>query len=482
MSLGAARGSQMSDGTEVRAALGSGPKSSKGKVLAWALWDWGTQPFYTVITTFVFSVYITSSAFAGDGDPNWPTQALSLAVGFGGVVIALLAPVLGQASDRTGHTVRDLRLMTWAIAVISAALYFVEPNPAFLWLGLGLLVVGTIIGEIASVHNNALLEQVADEQNVGKVSGFGWGMGYMGGIITLLLLLVVFIQPDSGPFGITEPSMSPFRIRLAMVACGIWTLVFTIPLFVSVRDRAPLGDQPKRLGIIGSYRALFKTIAGLWKTQRHTVYFLLASALFRDGLAGVFTFGAVIAARSFGMDTQTIILCGAAANLVAGLVTMLFGLLDDRLGPKFVILLCLAVLVVSELLIFFLHRPGYALTPEMAGYDPAVSAQGHLIFWVVGLIASSVCGPAQAAARSFLARNIPEGHSGEIFGLYATTGRAISFVSPFLVFVFVTIGAGLAGNEAAAQHWAAVAMALLLVLGFAVMLPVKERQQLGNLD
>ncbi|MDR3069720.1 MAG: MFS transporter [Propionibacteriaceae bacterium] len=456
-------------------ALGAG--GSKRSIVAWALWDWGTQPYYTVITTFVFSVYITSAAFVPPGgDPNGPTQALALATGVGGVVIALLAPILGQVGDRTGHTVRNLRLMTWIMVVVSAGLYFVAPNPAYLWVGLGLLVVGTIAGEIGSVSYNALIDRVATRENVGKVSGFGWGLGYIGGILVLVLILALFVMPEVALFGITDADM---RVRASMILCGLWTLAFTIPTFLSLRDsKLASAAAPLSLGIAGSYKALFATIAKVWKTQRHTGYFLLASALFRDGLAGVFAFGAVIAATSYGFATADIIIFGAAANLLAGLVTMAFGLVDDKLGPKFVIQFCLVLLVLSELAIFLVHQPGYALVEGMPGYDPEVAAQGHLIFWVVGLIASAAVGPAQAAARSFLARNIPEGHSGEIFGLYATTGRAISFLSPFLFFVAVSIGAVFAGNEASAQHWGGLALAALLFAGFLVMIPVKEQAKL----
>jgi UMF1 family MFS transporter len=456
-------------GFQAKALAADGKKRG---VFAWALWDWGTQPYYTVITTFVFSVYITSSAFAGD-DPNGPTQALSLATGIGGILIALLAPVLGQVGDRTGHTLRDLRIMTWAIAVISMALYFVEPSPSYLWLGLALLVVGTVVGEVASVNYNALIDRVATEKNVGKVSGFGWGMGYIGGIVVLLVILLLFIQPEVAVFGITAADL---RVRAAMVLCGVWTLVFTVPIFLSLRDKSPEAPvAAPKLGVIGSYKEVVASIRRLWDTQRHTVFFLIASALFRDGLAGVFAFGAVIAATSYSFTTEEIIVFGAAANLIAGLVTMAFGLLDDRIGPKAVIMICLGVLIVADLAVFFLHQPGYALREGMEGYDPAVSGQGHLLFWIMGLLASAVCGPAQAASRSFLARNIPAGHSGEIFGLYTTTGRAISFVSPFLVYLMVTIGASVAGTELAAQHWASLGLAILLAAGMAVMVPIKEQ-------
>jgi UMF1 family MFS transporter len=292
----------------------------------------------------------------------------------------------------------------------------------------------------------------------------------------LVVILLFFIQPEVAIFGITAADM---RVRASMILCGVWTLVFTIPIFVSLRDKKPEIDvTAPKLGVIGSYKELIATIVRLWKTQRHTVFFLIASALFRDGLAGVFAFGAVIAATSYGFGTEEIILFGAAANLVAGLVTMAFGLLDDKIGANAVIMFCLGVLVLAELATFFVHQPGYALREGMEGFDPAISAQGHMLFWIIGLVASSVCGPAQAAARSFLARNIPAGHSGEIFGLYTTTGRAISFLSPFLVFITVTIGASVAGTELAAQHWAGLGLAIVLAAGLAVMIPIKEQQQI----
>ena len=462
-------------------ALAKNLKSKWTRILSWALWDWGTQPFYTVITTFVFTVYITEpSYFAWNSNPNGPTQALSISTTICGIIIALIAPVLGQAADRSGHLVRNMRLLTWALAAISMALWFVAPHPSYLILGLVLLAVGSIIGEISSSFYNATIDQVATEKNVGKVSGFGWGMGYMGGIVVLLVILFVFIQPDVGLFGITD---TPTKIRASMIVCGLWTLLWTIPTFLTLKDRPKAAVTGQKLGVWGSYMALFRSIAHIWKTDRQVAYFLLASALFRDGLAAVFTFGAVIAAQSFGFSTTEIILFGAAANLIAGVVTMLFGLLDDKIGPKKVILICLAILAVGATTVFFLHQPGYSEPQQLCdavtgvctdnpNYDAALVAHGKIIFWVFGLILSCLCGPAQAASRSFLARIIPEGHSGEIFGLYTTTGRVISFLTPALFGVMVTIGTKVTGLGST-QHWGLLAISIVLAAGFCVLIPVK---------
>ncbi|WP_203566958.1 MFS transporter [Aestuariimicrobium ganziense] len=415
------------------------------------MWDWGTQPFNTVITTFVFSVYLTSQAF---GDTNYTSTALAISTALAGLLVAVLAPVLGQNADRSGTTVRNLRVQTWVLAALSASLFFVKPEPGFLVLGLVLLGVGSIISEIAGVNYNATIEQVASPSNVGKVSGFGWGMGYLGGIIVLLVIFFAFIQPDVGLFGVTGED--GLDIRVSMLVCGLWTLLFTIPTFAILRDRAPNGRP--RVGFLASYRELFGTIRTLWNTSRQTAWFLLASALFRDGLAGVFAFGAVIAAGTFGFSAGDVIIFGAVANIVAGVSTMLFGLLDDKLGPRTVILFALAGLSITGVAIFML-------------YD-----RGATVFWICGLIMSALVGPAQSASRSFLARLIPEGKSGEIFGLYATTGRVVSFLSPAFFGLAIGIGAAVTGRENT-QYWGILGIVVILLAGFVAMLFVKEHHQ-----
>ncbi|MDR1851131.1 MAG: MFS transporter [Propionibacteriaceae bacterium] len=464
----------MSETSTPTLALSSGGAAKKSTIAAWAFWDWGTQPFFTVVTTFVFAVYITGDAFAVGGDLNGPTQALSLTTTLAGLFIAVCAPVIGQRADRSGTTVRQLKYLTWGMGLLTMALYFVAPKPEYLWLGLGIFAVGSVIAEIAGVNYNSLLDRVAGESNVGKISGLGWGMGYFGGIVSLLLIYALFIAPEVGLFGVT--GADGMDIRVSMVVCGIWILVFTIPIFVAIKDK-PADPTIPHLGVIGSYKQLFRTIAQLWRTQRHTAYFLLASALYRDGLAAVFSFGAVVGAQSFGFSSGEILIFGAAANLIAGAVTMLFGYLDDRIGPKSVILICLGLLVVGAFTCFALHQPGYSLREGMPGFDPAISAQGKAIFWVLGLLLASVCGPAQAASRSFLARIIPEGHSGEIFGLYTTTGRVISFISPALFGIFVTLGATITGSNST-QHWGLLAIGLVLAAGFLVLLPVKSKPEI----
>jgi UMF1 family MFS transporter len=321
-------------------------------------------------------------------------------------------------------------------------------------VGLALLGIGSVVSEIAGVNYNATIDQVATGSTVGRVSGFGWGMGYLGGIFVLLALYFLLIQPDVGLFGVTDTD--GMDIRVSMLLCGLWTLVFTIPAFLVLKDR-PRPRAP-RVGVVASYRLVWASIRGLWATSRHTVYFLLASALFRDGLAGVFAFGAILAAGTFGLSAGDVIVFGAAANIVAGFATMLFGMLDDRVGPKRVILISLGSLVVLGIAIFVLHDGG-----------PST-------FWVLGLLMTVFVGPAQAASRSFLARLIPEGKNGEIFGLYATTGRVVSFMSPVAFGAFIAIGAAVTGEENT-QYWGILGIVLILAAGFAVMLPVKEHTE-----
>ncbi|MDD9207898.1 MFS transporter [Georgenia sp. 10Sc9-8] len=419
-------------------------------VYAWGLWDWGSAAFNAVITTFVFTVYLTSDAFGPGAD-----ERLGWALAAAGVLVAVLAPVTGQRADRSGRRTFWLGANTVAVVVISASLFFVAPSPDYLWLGLVLLAAGNVFFEFAGVNYNAMLNDISTPATVGRISGLGWGLGYIGGIVLLLIVYFGLIDPEVGLFGITgENGMD---VRVTMLICAAWTLVFSLPVLLTVRDDTTARRRSARVGLLRSYRLLFRSVADLWRRDRNTVYFLGASAIFRDGLAGVFTFGGVIAAGTFGFSAGQVIIFGVAANIVAGIATVLFGALDDRFGPKRVIVLSLTCMVVAGLGIFLLHE------------------RGATVFWVLGLVLCIFVGPAQSASRTFLARLIPEGKEGEVFGLYATTGRAVSFLAPTSFSLAIGLGLTVAGPGQSAQYWGILGIVTVLLLGLVLLLPVRSR-------
>lgn len=424
----------------------STPRTRPARVIAWGLWDWGSAAFNAVATTFVFSVYLTGPAF---GDTAATSAALSWALSIAGVVVLATAPVLGQRTDASARRKLWLAVNTAVVVVMLALMFFVRPDPALLWLGLALLAVGTVFFELAGVNYNAMLAQVATPRTVGKVSGLGWGMGYLGGIALLLIVYLGFIHPEVGWFGVTADD--GLAVRVSMVVSAAWFAVFALPVLFAVPENRPAPGMRARVGVIASYRMLLRDVARLWRESRHTVYFLVSSAIFRDGLTGVFTFGGVLAAGTFGFSAGEVILFAIAANVVAGIATIASGTLDDRVGPKPLIVASLVGLVVSGLAVFFLHDLG----------------QG--VFWVFGLILCLFVGPAQSASRTFLARLIPPGREGEVFGLYATTGRAAVFLAPTAFGLFVTVGG--------AQYWGILGIVLVLLIGLALLLPVDPSQK-----
>lgn len=421
-------------------------RATKRQILAWASWDWGSAAFNAVITTFVFTVYLTSSAF---GDEAQVSAQLGAALAIAGVFIALLAPVTGQAADRAGRRKLWLGIHTGAVVLVSALLFFVKPEPSSLMLGLVLVAAGNIFFEFASVNYNAMLNQISTKDNIGAVSGFGWGMGYLGGIVLLALILVGFVFPDVGWFGVTAEN--GLNIRVAMLLSAAWFAVFAIPVLFAVPEAPPSGPTAARLGVIASYRQLWASIVDLARTQRDTLFFLIASAIFRDGLAGVFTFGGIIAARSFGFNATTVIVFAIAANVVAGVATVLLGLVDDRVGPKRLMVASLTGMLAVAAALYLL------------------AGLGTWVFWVFGLALCVFVGPIQSASRSFLARMIPPGKEGEIFGLYATTGRAVSFLAPAAFAIFVGFS-----NETITGI---IGIGLVLLVGLVLLLFVRAPEQ-----
>ncbi len=414
------------------------------RIVSWALWDWGSASFNAVVTTFVFTVYLTSSD--GFGGEDFVSAQLGWALAVAGVLVALTAPITGQRSDGSGRRRLWLAINSGVIVACIALMYFVEPRAELLWLGLALLAVGTVFFEFASVNYNAMLLQVSTSKTIGRVSGFGWAMGYFGGIVLLLILYFGFISPEVGLFGVTSENGQ--AVRVSMVLAAAWFAIFAIPVLVSVPEitrTRPIGAA--HAGVLASYRTLFRDIAALWRSDRNTVRFLIASAVFRDGLTGVFTFGGVLAAGTFGFSAGQVIIFAVAANVVAGLSTVIVGSLDDRLGPRTVIVTALIGLAVSGTLVFLL------------------SAGGTTVFWIFGLLLCLFVGPAQSASRSFLARVIPPGKEGEIFGLYATTGKAATFLAPTLWALFITIFGS--------QVFGILGIVLVLLVGLGLLIPVR---------
>ncbi|RYJ07032.1 MAG: MFS transporter [Actinomycetales bacterium] len=428
--------------TETPVSPAVAAQSRRSQVLAWSLWDWGSAAFNAVIVTFVFSVYLTDAVGEDLPGPVSASSWLGWSIGAASLVLAVLAPVSGQRGDATGRRKRTLGLLTAGVIVITAGLFFVKDDYHYLWLGLALFAAGTVLFELAQVPYFAMLRQVSTPDDVGRVSGIGWAFGYLGGIVLLLICYAGFVVGDGGLLGL--PTDDGFNIRLIALLAAGWFAIFAIPLFRSVPELPASASPVPAAGFFESYRILFADLRTMWRDERGTALFLAASALYRDGLTGVFTFGAIIAVSVYGIAKDDVLIFGVVANVIAAAGAWFAGRLDDTAGPRRVIVFSLSCMIVAGVVLLFLSGPA--------------------AFWTLGLVLCLFVGPAQSASRTYLIRLTPVGKEGQHFGLYAMTGRAVSFLSPVLFGLFAFLG----GDD----RWGILGIVLVLVVGLLALLKV----------
>ncbi|ADE15062.1 major facilitator superfamily MFS_1 [Nitrosococcus halophilus Nc 4] len=415
---------------------------SKAGLVSWALYDWANSAFAAVITTFVFAAYFTRQVAENEtlGSAQWGYM-LSIA----GLAIAIGGPILGAVADQGGRRKPWIILFTLLCVTATALLWLVKPAPGYAWLALLLVGLGTLGSEFAFIFYNAMLPGLAGPKYVGRWSGWGWSIGYAGGVVCLIIALLAFIQGGNHWFGLDPASAEPVRATFPLVS--VWYLVFAIPLFLITPDTRGTGKSLWR-AVRDGMRQLYDSIRHV-RRYSHIVRFLIARMFYIDGLATLFAFGGVYAAGTFDMNEQEILLFGITLNITAGLGAAAFAWVDDWIGSKQTILLSLTGLILLATVVLVVET--------------------STLFWSFGLLLGIFVGPAQAASRSYLARAAPESLRNEMFGLFALSGKVTSFLGPLLV----GWGTYLSGSQRIGMS----TIVIFFLIGFILMLTVPSAKK-----
>jgi UMF1 family MFS transporter len=433
----------LTDTADIEIAETEPTKSGASAIFGWCLYDWAISPFPTIVSTFIISNYYAKAIAP---DPTIGSAQWSLMIALAGVAIALFSPPLGAIADRMGHANRGIAIGLSVVVLAGGLIWFAKPYPAY---GLPLLVVsglGIVAMELGMLFYNALLPGVAPADRIGRVSGWGWASGYFGGLMCMGVALVLLVQPEHPVFGIPRAEAANYRAAGPLAA--IWAALFGWPLFLLVKD-IPKTRLKLTVAIREGLADTWHTLRGLRQTPQ-LAWFLAASAIYRDGVTSILTLGGLYAGGTFGMDINQLTMFGMGLLVSAGLGAGTFAWLDDRIGSKRTIILSLLGLIAFGAAIVLVHS----------------------MVWFVGIALGLgiFVGPAQAASRSLAVRLAPEGQVGKVFGLYALTGRAVTFVGP-TVFYSVT-------ESTHSQRAGMASILLLLMLGLALLTRVREPAKL----
>src|SRR4051794_14222333 len=409
----------------------------RAAVISWLFFDWAAQPYFTLITTFVFAPYFATHVAANpaSGQSLW-----GFATAAAGLVIALASPVLGAIADSSGRRKPWIAAFGALLVVGACLMWFGRPGDssviAPLLLAYGIATIGV---EFATVFNNAMMPTLVPPDRIGRLSGTGWATGYVGGILSLILVLgFLAASPESGRtlfgltplFGLDPVSHQGDRVTGPLTA--VWFIIFVLPMFFLTPDYP--ARRPVREALREGLSDLRRTLSEL-PQHRSMAAFLLANMVYTDGLVSLFAFGGIYAAGTFGWNTIQIGSFGILLAIAGTFGAWIGGKLDDRLGPKRVISGALIILLLSVIWILTVDRD-HVLLMQVAPPVPGgglFAATSEKVYLVLGCLIGMAGGPLQAASRTLLIRMAPKDRIAQYFGLFALTGKVTSFVGPLLI-------------------------------------------------
>jgi len=442
----------------------------RSAVRAWIFFDWAAQPYFTLITTFVFAPYFATyvAATPAEGQSLW-----GFATAAAGLLIAAMSPVLGAIADASGRRKPWIAVFGALLVIGSSLMWIGKPgDPSVILPLLIAYAIATIGVEFATVFNNAMMPSLVPPEKIGRLSGTGWATGYIGGILSLVLVLgFLAANPDTGrtlfgfipSFGLDVASHEGDRITGPLT--GLWFVVFVLPMFLLTPDFP--SKRPVREALREGLRELRQTLGELPK-RKSMAAFLLANMVYTDGLVSLFAFGGIYAAGTFGWHTIQIGTFGILLAIAGAFGAWIGGKLDDKLGPKRVITGALLMLLLSIIAILLVDRDSILfikVTPPVPG-GGLFAAPAEKAYLVLGCVIGMMGGPLQAASRTLLIRMAPKDRIAQYFGLFALTGKVTSFVGPLLI--------GIVTAVTASQKAGMAVLVVFFVAGLALLARVRQ--------
>jgi UMF1 family MFS transporter len=461
----------------IGAAVAQTERASRRGIWSWMLFDWAQQPFHTLVITFVFAPYFASAVVS---DPARGQELWGYAAGIGGLLIAIASPVLGAIADASGPRKPWIFIFS-AIGVIGCWMlwYAVPGMPDLAWVMLA--VVLALVGmEFAALFNNAMMPDLVPRSELGRLSGSAWGLGYVGGLISLIIVLGLLAgQPATGKtllgidplFGLDIATREGDRASGPLTA--IWYVVFVLPMFLFTPDverRASSSGAVSR-GLVELGRTLRRL-----PSERSYFGFLMSSMFYRDALNALYSFGGIYAAGVLGWSIVQIGIFGILANITGAIGAWFGGIADQRYGPKAVVSTSILVLTVCCILVISTTKTE-VLFMSVGGVD-SESRLPDIIFYTAGALIGAAGGSIQAASRTLLVDQIPREKVAEAFGLYALSGKATTFIGPLAI----AVATGFLASEALglssidAQRLGVTPIVVLFLIGLVLLPLVRSRE------